>query len=320
MRERAVAQHLPALVAAVADAFAGLEPGALVVDGTCGYGGHAGAILERNPGVRLVGMDRDPGAVEGAAEHLRRFGDRAVVVHGRFSRWRELTTALGMGPPQGLVLDLGVSSPQLDTPGRGFSFNSPGPIDMRMDPAEGASALDFLEGAAEDEIADVIWRLGEERFSRRIAKGIKSAIQQGRLSTTEDLAQICRRAYGKGSHRIDPATRTFQALRMHINDELGELERALAAVPEGLAQRGIVAVISFHSLEDRVVKHTYRDWQGQGLGQMLKPAPIIADEAERAANPRAKSAKLRLFARGKAAPTKEGMDQYRSKRHRGPRL
>lgn len=286
------------------------------MDGTCGYGGHAAAILDRNAGVRLLGIDRDAAALEGATEHLRRFGDRAVVAHGRFGQWRSLMASLGMGPAAGLVLDLGVSSPQLDTPGRGFSFNNPGPIDMRMDQGQGASALEFLEGAAEDEIADVIWRLGEERFSRRIAKGIKSAIQQGRLSTTVDLARICRRAYGKGKHRIDPATRTFQALRMHVNEELGELERALSAVPEGMAGRGVVAVISFHSLEDRVVKHTLREWQAGGLGQILKPAPVTADESERAQNPRARSAKLRLFAWGEVAADNDGTDKYRSKRHR----
>jgi 16S rRNA (cytosine1402-N4)-methyltransferase len=184
-----------------------------------------------------------------------------------------------------------------------------------MDPGGGPSALDFLQSAPEDEIASVIWRYGEERLSRRIARQIKLAIEEGRLSTTVDLAEICRRAYPKGKHRIDPATRTFQALRIHVNDELAELERALASVPEGMATLGVVCVISFHSLEDRIVKNTFRDWQKQGLGRILKPEHITADESERAANPRARSAKLRRFAWGKAEEDL-GADKYRSKKHR----
>ncbi|MBK8206205.1 MAG: 16S rRNA (cytosine(1402)-N(4))-methyltransferase RsmH [Planctomycetes bacterium] len=316
MFEPAVAEHLPVLVAAVVRAFGALPPGALVVDGTCGFGGHSAALLAGHPGLRILGLDCDNAALESAAQHLRQFGERAVVSHSRFSQWHEQLAALGLGRAQGLLLDLGVSSWQLDRPERGFSFQKSGPIDMRMDPGSGGSALAFLEGAAEDEIADVIWRLGEERHSRRIAKGIKSALTQGRLSTTEDLALICRRAYGKGQHRIDPATRTFQALRIQVNDELGELERALAAVPDGMDERGVVAVISFHSLEDRIVKQTYRNWQASERGRILKPAPITADEAERASNPRSRSAKLRVFAWGEAPEKVEGADRYRSKRHR----
>ena len=188
---------------------------------------------------------------------------------------------------------------------------------MRMDPGGGPSVREWLEGAPEDEIADVIWRYGEERHSRRIARQVKHAIEEGRLSTTVDLAEICRRAYPGGHHRIDPATRTFQALRIHINDELGELERVLAQVPDGLEPTGVVAVISFHSLEDRIVKNTFRDWQQQACGRMLKPAPITADEFERGENPRARSAKLRVFAWGQAAKD-EGADKYRSKKHRSP--
>lgn len=184
-----------------------------------------------------------------------------------------------------------------------------------MDPGGGPSALEFLESAPEDEIASVIWRYGEERLSRRIARQAKLAIDEGRLSTTADLAELCRRAYPKGKHRIDPATRTFQALRIYVNDELGELERALAAVPDGMAERAVICVISFHSLEDRIVKQTFRDWQKQGLGRILKPEHITADESERTANPRARSAKLRRFAWGE--PEQElGDDRYRSKKHR----
>jgi 16S rRNA (cytosine1402-N4)-methyltransferase len=287
------------------------------VDGTCGFGGHAAALLDRYPELRILGLDRDEAALVAAAERLSRFGGRARVQHSRFSRWHEQLQALGLGRAQGLILDLGVSSAQIDRAERGFSFRQPGPIDMRMDPAAGISALQFLEGAPEDEIADVIWRYGEERHSRRIAREIKRAISEGRLSTTSDLAAICRRAYPGGSQRIDPATRTFQALRIHVNDELGELEQALAAVPLGMDERGVIVVISFHSLEDRIVKHTFRDWQRQDRGRILKPEPITADEAERAENPRARSAKMRVFAWGEAARGREGADKYRSKKHRG---
>jgi len=316
--DRAVAEHLPVLVAAVCAAFAGLRPGATVVDGTCGLGGHSAALLEGHPGLRIVGLDRDPAAVAYATERLGRYPGRATVRHGRFSEWHEQLKRLGVERAGGLLLDLGVSSPQLDVPERGFSFRNAGPVDMRMDPGGGPSALDWLKDAPEDEIARVIWQFGDERHSRRIAFQIKRAIEEGRLSTTLDLAQICRRAYPRGHHRIDPATRTFQALRIHINDELGELERALALVPDGLEERGVVAVISFHSLEDRMVKNTLRAWAAAGLGRTLKPAPITADESERQANPRARSARLRVFAWGEKAVA-EGADRYRSKKHRGKR-
>jgi 16S rRNA (cytosine1402-N4)-methyltransferase len=311
-----VAEHVPVLVTAVVEAFGALEPGALVVDGTCGFGGHCAALLERYPQMRVVGLDCDEQAVEAAAGRLRGYGGRAVVRHHRFSRWDEQLKALGLGPAQGLLLDLGVSSMQLDRAERGFSFRGAGPIDMRMDPSQGQSAMEFLAGAPEDEIARVIFTYGEERLSRRIAREIKRAISEGRLSTTSDLAAVCRRAYPPGPHRIDPATRTFQALRIHVNDELGELQRALSRVPAAFAGKGIVAVISFHSLEDRIVKQTFREWHAQGRGRILKPAPRTADQAERDQNPRARSAKMRVFAWGEAPGGREGPDRYRSKRHR----
>jgi 16S rRNA (cytosine1402-N4)-methyltransferase len=192
---------------------------------------------------------------------------------------------------------------------------------MRMDPSQGRSALEFLEGAEADEIARVIRRYGEERFSGRIAKAIKRALNEGRLSTTSDLALVCRRAYPPpkgGRHRIDPATRTFQALRVHVNAELEELEQALAHVPAHIALPGVVAVISFHSLEDRIVKQTFREWQTSLPGRILKPAPMIADESERQSNPRARSAKLRVFVRENTESKAPDKELRRSKRHRQP--
>jgi 16S rRNA (cytosine1402-N4)-methyltransferase len=286
------------------------------VDGTCGLGGHSAALLERFEGISILGLDRDPDAVDAATARLGGYGERAVVRHGRFGEWLEHVRGLGVERASGLLLDLGVSSPQLDRPERGFSFQSEGPIDMRMDPTQGQSALEFLHSAPEDEIARVIWRYGEERKSRRIARQVKRALEEKRLSTTADLAEVCRRAYPPGKHRIHPATRTFQALRIHVNDELGELERALAGVPDGFTEKGVVAVISFHSLEDRIVKHTFRDWQKEEHGRILKPAPITADESERETNPRARSAKLRVFHWGEKPGGPEGPDRYRSKKHR----
>ena len=310
-----MAEHIPVLVAEVVKAFAGVRPDALVVDGTCGFGGHSAALLERYPALRVVGIDRDERALAHASERLARYAGRAVVRHGRFGQWLEQLKQLDVERAAGLFLDLGVSSYQLDESTRGFSFREAGPVDMRMDPGGGPSALEFLEGAPEEEIARVIWRYGEERHSRRIAREIKRAIAEARLSTTVDLAEICRRAYPRGPHRIDPATRTFQALRIHVNDELGELEAALALVPDGLEPAGVVAVISFHSLEDRIVKQTFRQWQADAHGRILKPELITADESERQANPRSRSAKLRVFTWGEAAED-IGPDKYRSKKHR----
>jgi 16S rRNA (cytosine1402-N4)-methyltransferase len=316
-----VAEHIPVLVREVVAAFAGCEPGAVIVDGTCGLGGHAEALLESLPECRVIGIDRDPDAVALASARLARFRERAVVGHGRFAEWPEHLASLGVDSASGLLLDLGVSSPQLDRPERGFSFREPGPVDMRMDPGSGQTAREFLEGADADEIARVIRQLGEERFAGRIARAIKQAIQEDRLSTTGDLALVCRRAYPKpkgGKHRIDPATRTFQALRMHVNRELEQLEAALACVPDNLANPGVVAVISFHSLEDRIVKHTFKQWAGSLPGRILKPAPMTADESERARNPRARSAKLRVFCREDRAQRPPDKELRRSKRHRQP--
>lgn len=314
-----MAEHLPVLLTEVVECFERLGPGSLVVDGTCGLGGHSAALLERCEGLSVVGLDRDPDAVDAATSRLGEYGQRAVVRHGRFGDWLDELRGLGLERASGLLLDLGVSSPQLDRPERGFSFQQEGPIDMRMDPTAGQSALGFLQSAPEDEIARVIWRYGEERKSRRIARQIKRALEEKRLSTTADLAEVCRRAYPPpkaGKHRIHPATRTFQALRIHVNDELGELERALESVPEGFTETGVVAVISFHSLEDRIVKHTFKDWQKDERGRILKPAPITADESERESNPRARSAKLRVFHWGQAREKDEGLNKYRSKKHR----
>lgn len=307
-----MAEHIPVLVGAVLEAFARLRDDAVVVDGTVGLGGHAQAILDAHANARLVGLDRDDAALSRATERLRGSG-RATLRHACFGSWADSVRELGLERVDGLLLDLGVSSLQLDSPARGFSFRAEGLLDMRMDPSMGQSAAEFLAGKDAPEIARILREFGEERLAWPIAKAIVRERDASRLSTTGQLAAICRRAYPRGHQRIDPATRTFQALRIAVNDELGELTRALDAVPEHFNKGGIVCVISFHSLEDRIVKQRFAQWEREGRGRNLKRKPVIADESEVAQNPRAGSAKLRALAWGEVV-TKS--NERRSKHHR----
>lgn len=311
-----MAEHVPVLCGPVVAAFHRELAVAPVVDGTCGYGGHSQALLAASPGLRVVGIDRDPRAVAAATERLRGYGDRAVVCHGCFGDWPHVLQQLGLGGASGLLLDLGVSSPQLDVPERGFSFMRDGPLDMRMGDDSGSTALELLAETSEADLADILWRFGEERHSRRVARAIKRRLEEGQLRTTRDLAAICADAYPRGPQRIDPATRTFQAIRIAVNDELGELERALGHCERWLLSPGAVAVISFHSLEDRIIKLKFRQWQARELGRILKPDHVTADDSERQANPRSRSAKLRVFLWGASDPKGDPKDKYRSKKHR----
>ena len=270
-----------------------LEPraGGVYADTTLGGGGHAEAILDRSaPDGRLIGIDRDPAALEAARRRLARFGERAALFHGEMAELKRILSEAGGGRVSGLVADLGVSSPQLDDPGRGFSFQRPGPLDMRMDPTRGETALELIARLDESDLADVIYQLGEERKSRRIARSIKHAHDRGELESTEDLRLAVARAVGPKRGRIDPATRTFQALRIAVNRELEQLEGLIADAPDVLEDGGVLAVISFHSLEDRIVKHAIRD--DERLERMHKK-PIVATEEEQRLNPRSRSAKLR---------------------------
>jgi 16S rRNA (cytosine1402-N4)-methyltransferase len=275
-----------------------VKPGGLYVDGTVGLGGHAAAVLERSgPDGRLIGLDRDAEVLEQARERLRPFGARATLVHADY---REIPRVLGDERPDGVLLDLGVSSVQLDTAERGFSFRLEGPLDMRMDRSAGESAAEVVNRTSEPDLADLIYQFGEERASRRIARAIVAARRQARIRTTTELAAIVRRAAG-GSRRpgLDSATRTFQALRIHVNRELEGLGRALADIAGCLAPRGRMAVIAFHSLEDREVKRTFREL-GQGGFTVLTRRPLRPAAAESAVNPRARSARLRGLERGEA--------------------
>lgn len=291
----APAPHVPVLLAECLEALAP-RAGGIYCDCTLGRGGHAEALLEASePDGRLIGLDRDPSALEACGDRLARFGDRVTLVHARFGEVRGELDRLGIEGVDGLLADLGVSSPQLDEAERGFSFRFEGPLDMRMDPTRGQSAKEAIEALDERSLADVIFELGEEKRSRPIARAIKRAESEGKLSSTSELRSAVVSAIGhKPGSPIDPATRTFQALRLYVNDELGELDRLLGSLPSVLNVDGIAAIISFHSLEDRAVKHTFR---GEPSLLPLTKRPIEASDLEREQNPRSRSAKLRAARR-----------------------
>ena len=287
-------EHTPVLLEEVLEH---LDPttGCVYADVTIGGGGHAKAILERSaPDGRLIGTDRDPSALEAASATLSGFGDRVTLRKARISELADVLASLEIENVDGVLADLGVSSVQLDRAERGFSFAKDGPIDMRMDPTEGETALELIGRSDADQLANVIYRYGEEHRSRKIARSLRRAYEEGELETTGDLQHAVRRAIGGRRGRIDPATKTFQALRIAVNDELAELEALLEQAPELLRIGGVVAVISFHSLEDRMVKHAFRD--SEQLSPLTK-RPIIASDRERENNPRARSAKLRAARR-----------------------
>lgn len=268
------------------------QPGHVIVDATVGGGGHARLLAERIvPDGRLIGLDRDAAMLERARPGLE--GLPVTLVHAAFDNLRGVLDKLGIDRVDAVLADLGISSDQLDEAGRGFSFQQSGPLDMRMDVTQRESAGDLLRRLNERDLADLIYQLGEERFSRRIARRIVETRRTTPLETTEQLAELVRRCVPrpKGRHAIDPATRTFQALRIAVNDELGALERLLEELPRCLKVGGKAAIISFHSLEDRRVKHAFavkETWQA------MTKKPVQATEEETSSNPRARSAKLRV--------------------------
>jgi 16S rRNA (cytosine1402-N4)-methyltransferase len=296
--------HLPVLLDEVIT-WLEPKPGGIYCDATVGLGGHARAVLEKSaPDGRLVGLDRDPSALEAARAALHPFGDRVTLVHARFSEARQVLERLGAVPVDGFVVDLGVSSPQLDRPERGFSFRNDGPLDMRMDPTAGETAADFLRRVDETELARIIRDYGEERYAGRVARAIVANRHVEPLETTGKLAALVARALPRHEHHKSPATRTFQALRIAVNGELDELERFLDVVADCLRPGGRLCVIAFHSLEDRIVKRRLRALAGRGEGaagpprfRLLTKHVVVASDAERARNPRARSAKLRAAER-----------------------
>ena len=289
-----MSRHLPVLLGETLEHLA-VRPGGFYVDGTVGLGGHAEAILEKSaPHGRLLAFDRDTEAMEQARLRLAPFGERVQYVHADY---RDIPKHLGEQRPDGLLLDMGVSSYQLDAGERGFSFSAEGPLDMRMDRTETWTAADLVANLGEKELADVLYRFGEERRSRRIARAIVEARGRERIVTTGQLAAIVRRASRpRGRMGIDPATRTFQALRIATNRELDGLASALGALAHALAPGGRLVAIAFHSLEDREVKHTFRALVPSGF-EVLTKKPVRPSEAEVARNPRSRSARLRALAR-----------------------
>ena len=310
--------HETVLAAEVLDALA-LRDHGVYVDGTLGGAGHAAAILGGVTHASLIGIDRDPSALSASREVLAGFAGRARLVHGEYGDLARILAELGVAQVDGILLDLGVSSPQLDLPERGFSFSRPGPLDMRMDPTSGPTALDLLRDTFVDDLAYLLFTLGEERHSKKIARLIKEALDAGRLHTTVDLANVVAKAIPAIEQRkskIHPATRTFQALRIAVNAEIAQLEQFLAGFPDLLAPGGRCAIISFHSLEDRLVKHRFRDlawttslppYLAPRAGERTLPVcelitrkALFATEAEIARNPRARSARLRVCERTSA--------------------
>ena len=286
--------HRPVLADAVLETFASLpqSPGFLL-DCTLGGGGHSSLLLEAHPGLELIGLDQDPSARAAAAARLEPFGARVSVVAANFGAFTP------SAPLVAVLADLGVSSPQLDRPERGFSFREDGPLDMRMNPGEGETAAELLDRLGEAELADLIHAYGEERLARRIARRIverRPWCGGGPERGTAALAYLVAGCYPPKARygRIHPATRTFQALRIAVNDELGALERLLAHAPDWLLPGGLLGVISFHSLEDRRVKQSFL---ADPRLERVTRKPLVAEAAEAEANPRSRSAKLRVARR-----------------------
>ena len=314
----AEAPHIPVLVA---ETLAGLQvrPGGVYIDGTVGAGGHSAAILSRAEGGRLLGLDVDPTALNLAGERLRPYIESGQVklVQSNFERLDEVALAEGFGEADGILLDLGVSSMQLDTPERGFSFRAEGPLDMRLDPNGPMTAADLVNSLPEGELADIIYKYGEEPASRRIARRVVEARGRAPITTTSELESIVYgalggRVVGRSRNPIHPATKTFQALRIATNRELEALEKGLAAAVRVLKPGGRLAVISFHSLEDRIVKLFIRQEQKGCICPPEYPVcvcgrlptlkamgtkPVEATEEEARANPRSRSARLRVAER-----------------------
>jgi len=282
----------------------------LIVDGTVGLGGHAAAILASAPDVRLVGIDRDAAALERATARLGRFGGRVTLIQGNYADVDRLLDGIGVDRIDGFLLDLGLSSMQLDAAERGFSFRLDGPLDMRMDTSAGRSAAEWLASAPQAEIAEVLAMYGEERYAARIARAIDEARRRALIETTGTLAEVIRAAvpaaYRRG--RIDAATRSFQAIRIRVNGELDALGAGLGAGFDRLSRNGVLAVVSFHSLEDRIAKRFFAEKAAHcvcppGLpecvcgkrveAEILTKRPVTPTEADIESNPRARSAKLR---------------------------
>lgn len=304
--------HTAVLLDVVLDALS-YGPDAVVVDATLGQAGHALALASGlGRGGTLVGLDMDEGSLALAEERLKGVPADVKLVRENFGRLDRALKSVGVGPVDVILADLGFSSAQMADGDRGLSFQTDGPLDMRLDRRQKTTAAELVNSLRQDSLADLIWQYGEERHSRRIARAIVEARRQQRLTRTDELVEVINAALGlrgKGRRsKIHPATRTFQALRIAVNDELGNLERLLVLAPRWLKAGGQIAVISFHSLEDRRVKHDFRRNGQAGIYEILTRKPLMADEEERRRNPRSRSAKLRLARRTEAGASGPSVD------------
>jgi len=316
---RAAPPHISVMLGEVIEALQPRE-GGLYVDGTFGRGGYSRALLDAKAGT-VFGIDRDPDAIKAGEEMAKSYGTRLRLLQGTFGSMRALLDETHKGKIDGITFDLGVSSPQLDEAERGFSFQADGPLDMRMS-REGESAADLVNTASEKELADIIYTYGEERFSRRVARRIVERRKEKALNRTGELASLIREVVPRSKDGVDPATRTFQALRIAVNDEMGELKRGLEAAASFLKPEGRLAVVSFHSLEDRCVKEFLRDQSDAAprasrhlpfdssetpkpLFRLLTRKPVLPSTEEIAANPRSRSARLRVAERTDLLPSTE---------------
>ncbi|MFA9478357.1 16S rRNA (cytosine(1402)-N(4))-methyltransferase RsmH [Phycisphaerales bacterium AB-hyl4] len=293
--------HVPVLMQPVLSLLAA-QPGEVMLDATLGRGGHAAAIVPQlGRGGHYIGLDLDAGNLAAAGDRLRPIAEEADVrltlEHASFADAASVLRRCGVERVDGLLADLGFASTQMDDPSRGLTFSGAGPLDMRLNQDQPLTAATLVNTLSQHDLADLIYRYGEERLSRRIARKIVEARAESPIETTAALAELVRRAYGPQGRksRIDPATRTFMALRIAVNGELEALDALLAALPGMLATGGRAVLISFHSLEDRRVKRAFAGWREAGEAELLTRKPVVADDAERDANPRSRSAKLRAL-------------------------
>ncbi|HTM68675.1 MAG TPA: 16S rRNA (cytosine(1402)-N(4))-methyltransferase RsmH [Candidatus Binatia bacterium] len=290
------AEHVPVLLRETIEGLR-LRPDENAVDCTVGAGGHAEAVLEATaPHGRLLGLDLDEAALDAARRNLERFGSRAMLVHESYRNIERVLLTLPFGPVHAALLDLGFSSIEIDDPSRGFSFRFDAPLDMRFDRSQDTTAAEVVNGWSTDDLARILWEYGEERFARNIADAVVKARRRERILTTFALVDLIAHAvpgwYRRG--KIHFATRTFQALRIAVNDELGNLRAVLPALVRALEPGGRLAVIAFHSLEDRIVKEFFKAGAAEGSLQVVTKRPLVASDKEVEDNPRSRSAKLRI--------------------------
>jgi len=295
-----VISHIPVLTNEIIDILSLSDDIKLVVDATVGLGGHAYALLSTFPDIKLLGLDQDERALAIASERLKPFGERVLLVKSNFRFIDDVVkNSFRYAAVDAILFDLGVSSLQLDDDERGFSFNKPGPIDMRMDHCAELTAFDIINRYSVEELSDIFYKYGEERYSRQIAKAIiRYREREGLIASTAKLVEIIRGALPAKIQRQmgkHPARRIFQALRIVVNDELGALESGLKNSLSCLRSGGLLVVISYHSLEDRIVKHSFKGWDKGGIGKIYSKKPILPKREEIESNPRSRSAKLRVL-------------------------